>query len=192
MERQRIGLFFGSFNPIHHGHLMVAEFWLQEANLNKIIFIVSPHNPFKTLESLWPEKIRFELCELAIANNPFFEVSDIEFKLNSPSYTYKTVEVLQEKFANDELFLIMGMDNLISFDKWKHPEIILKHCSLLVYNRNQVASPEKYSHNPKIILGNSPTLHLSSTHIRDCLKNNKSIRYLVPEIVRLKILDLQL
>lgn len=192
MDKQRIGLFFGSFNPIHHGHLMVAEFWLQEANLDKIIFIVSPHNPFKPLESLWPEKIRFELCELAIANNPFFEVSDIEFSLNSPSYTYKTVEVLQEKYARDELFLIMGMDNLATFDKWKHPEIILKHCSLLVYNRNKISIPEQYLQNPKVIVEDSPTLHLSSTHIRDCLKKNKSIRYLVPEIVRLKIMDLQL
>lgn len=176
------GLFFGSFNPIHTGHLIIAEFVRQQVKLDEVWFIVSPQNPFKAEQSLLPQKERLHLLKLAISGNEHFVASDIEFRLPKPSYSIHTLELLARKYPDKEFALIMGSDNLRLFEQWKDYEKIIDNYRVLVYDRNKPVAMAAVQH-PNLLFIEAPYLDISSTLIRKMLLEKKSIRYLVPEKV---------
>jgi nicotinate-nucleotide adenylyltransferase len=179
---QKIGLFFGSFNPIHLGHLIIANVMAENTDLNKVWLVVSPQNPLKPSKGLLHEFDRFDMVKAAIADNYKLEASDIEFNLPKPSYTIHTLAHLTEKLPTKEFKLILGEDNLENFTKWKNYQQILDQFGLYVYPRPGATSTELSRHaNVKMV--EAPLLDISATYIRNCIKNNQSIRYLVPEAV---------
>ena len=179
---QKIGLFFGSFNPIHVGHLSIGNIMAEYSDLKKVWFVVSPQNPFKPAKSLLHEFDRFDMVRAAIHDNYNLEASDIEFNLPKPNYTIHTLVHLQERYPDKEFRVIMGEDNLESFRKWKNHEIILNNYGLYVYPRPGVQLSELKKH-PNVKFIEAPLLDISATYIRDCVRNKKSIRYLVPAAV---------
>jgi nicotinate-nucleotide adenylyltransferase len=181
-QRQKIGLFFGSFNPIHMGHLIIANIMAQNTDLDKVWLVVSPQNPFKPSKGLLHEFDRYDLVKAAIADNFKLEVSDVEFHLPKPSYTIHTLAYLTEKYPNKEFKVIIGEDNLENFTKWKNHEQILIQFGLYVYPRPHVTNTDLKRH-PQVTIVEAPVIDISATYIRNCIKNNKSIRYLVPETV---------
>ena len=209
----KIGLFFGSFNPIHIGHLIVANVMAENTDLSKVWLVVSPQNPFKPSKGLLHEFDRFDLVKAAIADHYKLEASDVEFHLPKPSYTIHTLAHLKEKFPEKEFKVIIGEDNLESFANWKNYQEILDQFGLYVYPRlndslgqarqplvfgqarlndslgqarlDVTKSEIKRHQNVKMI--EAPLLDISATYIRNCIKNNKSIRYLVPESVETMI-----
>lgn len=183
---ERIGLFFGSFNPIHLGHLIIANYILENTDLNKIWFIVSPQNPLKNTNDLLDDTIRLKLVRLAIKNNNKFKASDIEFRLSKPSYTINTLKYLKSKHKTKDFVLIVGEDNLDSFEKWKDYREILNDYELYVYPRTN-SKANKNLNFQNIHKINAPLIEISSTYIRENIKLNKSIRYLLPEVVRKEI-----
>lgn len=183
---ERIGLFFGSFNPIHLGHLIIANYILENTDLNKIWFIVSPQNPLKNTNDLLDDTIRLKLVRLAIKSNNKFKASDIEFKLSKPSYTINTLKYLKSKHKTKDFVLIVGEDNLDSFEKWKDYREILNDYELYVYPRTN-SKANKNLNFQNIHKINAPLIEISSTYIRENIKLNKSIRYLLPEVVRKEI-----
>lgn len=186
---QKIGLFFGSFNPIHIGHMIIANIMAENTDLNKVWFVVSPQNPFKPGKGLLHEFDRYDMVKAAIADHYKLEVSDVEFNLPKPSYTIHTLVYLQEKFPTKKFKIIIGEDNLENFTKWKNHEQILEQFGLYVYPRPQVTNSDLKRH-PHVKMIEAPLLDISATYIRNCIKNKKSIRYLVPEpveqLIRLK------
>ena len=178
----KTGLFFGSFNPIHVGHMVLANYMLEYTDLEKIWFVVSPQNPFKKKESLLDEKQRLHMVSLAIGDNNKLKASDIEFKLPQPSYTTNTLTYLNEKYPHNEFALIMGLDNLESFKKWKNYEQILKHHDIYVYPRLNSKGGDLTTH-PRVKVNNAPLVEISSTDIRKAIKEKKDVRYFVPEPV---------
>ncbi|MFN5430468.1 MAG: nicotinate (nicotinamide) nucleotide adenylyltransferase [Cyclobacteriaceae bacterium] len=179
---KKIGLFFGSFNPIHMGHLIIANVMAQNTDLDKVWLVVSPQNPFKPSKGLLHEFDRYDLVKAAIADNFKLEVSDVEFHLPKPSYTIHTLAYLTEKYPNKEFKVIIGEDNLENFTKWKNHEQILAQFGLYVYPRPHVTNSDLKRH-PQVTIVEAPMIDISATYIRNCIKNNKSIRYLVPETV---------
>lgn len=179
-----IGLLFGSFNPIHVGHLIIANYMLQHAKLDKIWFIVSPQNPFKENEQLLDEKLRLQMVELAIKGNSNFEVSSIEFDLPKPNFTIHTLNIISEKFPEHTFFPIIGGDNLQSFHLWKDYESILKHYEILVYKRLGFDEKNPLIDLKKLKIFEVPFINLSSTYIRNAVKTGESIHYLVPNEVK--------
>lgn len=177
-----IGLFFGSFNPIHNGHLIIANCMQQYASLKQVWFIVSPQNPFKEKSGLMNQYDRLHLVKLAIEDNSRFKASDIEFSLPQPSYTINTLTYLTEKYPTKKFALIMGSDNLVSFHKWKNADVILKNYPLLVYNRRGFTT-DQYNNNPSVSFFSFPLLDVSSSDIRQMIQEKKSVRYLLPEKV---------
>lgn len=175
----KTGLFFGSFNPIHLGHLSIAQYILNETDIQKIKFIVSPHNPLKTKDSLMDAELRLDMVRLSIADNVHFEVSDIEFTLAQPSYTFQTLEALEAH--KHDYTLIMGTDTLEKLPQWKSIEKILDF-PILVYKRSE-SFTNPYPNHPKITLLNAPILDISATQIRDLMKERKEIKYLVRDEV---------
>ncbi len=180
--QQKIGLFFGSFNPIHIGHLIIANVMAENTDLNKVWFVVSPQNPFKPSHGLLHEFDRYDMVKAAIGDHYKLEVSDVEFSLPKPSYTIHTLIHLTEKHPNKDFKVIIGEDNLENFVKWKNYEQILDQYGLYVYPRPHVTNSEVKRH-PHVKMVEAPLLDISATYIRNCIKNNKSIRYLVPEAV---------
>jgi nicotinate-nucleotide adenylyltransferase len=178
----KVGLFFGSFNPIHVGHLIVANVMATSTDLEQVWFVVSPQNPFKKNKSLLHEFDRLDMVEKAIADNHKFKATDIEFSMPKPSYTIDTLIRLQEKYPQHEFKLIIGGDNLAQFPNWKNHEQILEYFGLYVYPRPN-ASPSDLEKHPKVKFVNAPSLDISATFIRECLKNGQSIRYMTPEVV---------
>lgn len=178
----KIGLFFGSFNPIHIGHLIIANFFAEETELEQVWFVVSPQNPFKTKNSLLDERHRLYMVNLAIEDNYKLQASNIEFHLPKPSYTIDTLAYLKEKYPGHEFSLIMGSDNLVNFNKWKNFEQILKTHTIYIYTR---AEDDLISHRltGDIRAFKVPILNISSTYIRKNISLGKSVRYLVPEKV---------
>lgn len=179
---QRIGLFFGSFNPIHTGHLIIANIMAESTDLKKVWFVISPQNPFKPGKGLLHEFDRFDMVRAAIHDNYKLEACDIEFNLPKPSFTIHTLVHLKEKYPDKEFRIIMGEDNLVKFEKWKSHDIILNDYGLYVYPRPGVQLSELKSH-PNVRFVKAPLLDISATFIRECVRNNKSIRYLVPDSV---------
>jgi nicotinate-nucleotide adenylyltransferase len=178
----KIGLFFGSFNPIHVGHLIIANLMAETTDLKKVWFVVSPQNPLKPSKGLLHEFDRYDMVRAAIFNNYKLEVSDIEFHLPKPSYTIHTLVHLHEKFPDKEFKIIMGEDNLASFTRWKNYERILKDYGLYVYRRPNVQLSELHTH-PNVTFVEAPLLDISATFIRNCIRNKQSVRYLVPDVV---------
>src|SRR3989338_8579695 len=176
----KIGLFFGSFNPIHIGHLIIAETMVEETDLDQVWFVVSPHNPYKNPDSLAHAFDRYEMVQRAISEDKRFAVSDIEFHLSKPNFTIHTLIHLKEKFPKYEFVLIMGSDNLSSFTKWKNYEEILKNYFIYVYPRKN-NSPTEFMNHPKIKVIEAPLLDISASAIRKSIKENKTVLYRLPK-----------
>jgi nicotinate-nucleotide adenylyltransferase len=186
----KVGLFFGSFNPIHSGHLILASTVCEEANLDSIWFVVSPQNPFKEKKTLLHEFDRFDLVQKAIEDDSRFAVSDVEFHMPKPSYTVDTLVRLTERFPNYDFHLIMGEDNLSSFHKWKNYQELLEMVSILYYPREtKKLIKEEILQSAKIKKVNAAFMQISSTYIRNKIKRKKSVRYLVPEKVAKLIIE---
>ncbi|MEZ4687879.1 MAG: nicotinate (nicotinamide) nucleotide adenylyltransferase [Bacteroidia bacterium] len=179
-----IGLFFGSFNPVHVGHLIIAEAALNHTGIDRLWMIVSPQNPFKNKANLLSEYNRLRMAELGIGDNIRMQASNIEFHLPKPSYTIDTLTYLRDKYPDYAFSLIMGQDNLLHFHKWKNYEAILKYYKIFVYPRGYEAPPSELDNHPNVSFFEAPLLDISATYIRETIRNGKSIRYLVPEAVR--------
>ncbi len=181
-----IGLFFGSFNPIHLGHLIIAESVLNETDLDKVWLIVSPQNPLKDKASLAGEVDRLRMAELAVEGNTRIRASNIEFRLPKPSYTIDTLTHLADLYREHHFSLIMGEDNLIQLPKWKNYQAILDHYAIFIYPRGPVGPeriPALQALHPNVKMFELPYLDISATRIRQMVKMKKSIKYLVPEPV---------
>ncbi len=183
----KTGLFFGSFNPVHVGHLIIANSMACNTDLEQVWLVVSPHNPFKKNKSLLHEFDRFDMVRMAIDDNPKLRVSDVEFHLPRPSYTIHTLTYLQEKFPQHTFRLIIGEDNLDQFHNWMNYEKILDYYGLYVYPRPNSVRNAIYEH-PNVQFVPAPLLDISATYIRQCIRERKSIKYLVPERVEEMIL----
>jgi nicotinate-nucleotide adenylyltransferase len=181
----KIGLYFGSFNPIHVGHLIIANHIISNADLDEIWFIVSPQNPFKKTNTLLNENHRLNLVRTAIEGEEKLKASNVEFKLPKPSYTINTLAYLKEKYPNREFAIIMGSDSFQNLPKWKNPELIIKDHQLYIYPRP--GFPINTDHGATIKIVKAPLLEISSTHIRELIANGKSIRYLVTDSVKEEI-----
>ncbi len=177
-----VGLFFGSFNPIHIGHLIIANYMANYTPLKEVWLVVSPHNPLKVKSGLADMYDRLEMVRLATEPSPNLKVSDIEFKLPQPSYTVDTLAHLEEKHPGRQFALIMGADNLVSLKKWKNYELLLRKHEIYVYPRPGSDLSEWQNH-PSIKITETPQMEISSTFIRNSIKDNKSIQFLVPEVV---------
>lgn len=178
----KVGLFFGSFNPIHIGHLIIANTMAENTDLREVWFVISPHNPHKKKESLLHAFDRYDMVEKAIYDNPRLRACDIEFHLPQPSYTIHTLAHLQEKYPQKQFALIIGSDNLVNFKNWKNYEKILEYYELYVYPRPQTPTTQ-FDNHPKIKWIKAPLMDISATYLRKCIREGKSIRYLVPEAV---------
>jgi len=177
----KVGLFFGSFNPVHIGHMAIANYMLAFTGLEKIWFVVSPHNPLKSKESLLPDKQRLRMVREAIGDFAGFRASDIEFGLPRPSYTIDTLAYLKEKFPNEEFALIMGSDNLQTLHKWKNYETLMNGHDIYVYPR--LGSPPAHVAHPRVKITQAPVMEISSTFIREAIRNKRDVRYFLPEAV---------
>jgi nicotinate-nucleotide adenylyltransferase len=182
----KIGLYFGSFNPIHTGHLIIASHVLSHCDIDRIWFVVSPQNPLKESASLLNENHRLQLVRLAIESENKFKASNIEFSLPRPSYTIDTLAHLSDKYPQHDFSVIMGGDSFQNIKKWKNYQVLLKQNKIIVYNRPGFEIDTTLSKNIEIV--NAPLLDISSTYIRNLIKENKSIRYLVNDEVREDIL----
>ena len=178
----KIGLFFGSFNPIHMGHMIIANLMVETTDLKKVWFVVSPQNPFKPSKGLLHEFDRYDMVRAAIFDNYKLEVSDVEFHLTKPSYTIHTLVHLREKHPEKEFKIIIGEDNLEGFTRWKNYERILEDYGLYVYARPNAQLSELKMH-PNVTFVEAPMLDISATFIRNCIRNKQSVRYLVPDAV---------
>ena len=178
----KTGLFFGSFNPIHNGHMVIANYFAEFSDLKQVWFVVSPPNPLKPAGSLLNDFQRLQLVELAIGDYRKMKVSKIEFGLPKPSYTINTLTHLQEKFPQHEFVLIMGSDNLHTFHKWKNYEQILEYYSIYIYPRPGFDGGDFKNH-PKVKFIEAPLMEISSTFIRNAIKSKKDVRFMMPEKV---------
>ncbi len=180
-----IGLYFGSFNPIHIGHLIIANHILNETDINRLWFVVSPHNPFKNESSLLNEYQRLKLVQLAIEDDVRLKASDIEFGLPKPSYTSTTLAFLSEKYPDYNFRIIMGSDSFQNLNKWKNPEYIINNYEIYIYKRPGFEVVNNF--NAKIKVMDAPLLELSATQIRQNIKAGKSVRYMLPDNVLVEI-----
>lgn len=186
-----IGLYFGTFNPIHVGHLIVANYMTQEVGLDEVWFVVSPQSPFKREADLLPDHHRLQMVHLAIREHEKLRACDIEFELARPSFTISTLGALKEQHQDKSFSIIMGEDNLRSLHKWKNAEKILSEYRILVYARAEQSGVEDIGledmdpmlSSAQIDVFHAPMLWISSTYIRDAIRNHRDIRYLVPEPV---------
>ncbi|MBL7813654.1 MAG: nicotinate-nucleotide adenylyltransferase [Saprospiraceae bacterium] len=178
----KIGLFFGSFNPIHVGHLIIANYMATQTDLQQVWLVVSPQNPLKPKNTLARDRDRLNMVQAAIDDNPKLKASNIEFDLPKPSYTIDTLTYLAEKYPQHEFALIMGGDNIATLHKWKNYELILRGYDIYVYRRPNYDLGELATH-PRVKLFDAPLMDISATYIRNCLQNGKPIQYLVPDVV---------
>jgi nicotinate-nucleotide adenylyltransferase len=183
----KVGLYFGSFNPIHIGHLIIANHILNETNLQKIWFVLSPQNPFKHSATLLNEFDRLHLVQKAVEGDDRLKASDIEFSLPKPSYTSHTLAYLKEKHPAHEFSIIMGSDSFQNLGKWKNADAIIAHYPIMVYERPGFPIDNAVGATIKVM--KAPLLEISATHIREAVQQGKSIKYLVPESVEKEILS---
>ena len=174
----KVGLFFGSFNPVHVGHLIIANFMASQTDLDQVWFVVTPQNPLKQRSSLARDQDRLFLVRLAIEDNPLLKASNVEFDLPKPSYTIDTLTYLNEKYPSKDFVLIMGSDNIGSLHKWKNYEMILKNYSIYVYRRPEYEEGELADH-PHVKIFDAPQMKISASYIRKCMKEGLNIKYLV-------------
>lgn len=183
VQEASVGLFFGSFNPIHVGHLIIANYMATQTGLREVWLVVSPHNPFKQKHSLARDYDRLHLARLAIEDNPRLRVSDIEFGLPKPSYTIDTLTYLKEKHPDRKFVLIVGSDNLSGLTKWKNYQVLVRDYEFYVYMRPGF-DPGEWASLPGFrFFREVPQMDISASYIRDCLLSGKSIQYLVTEPV---------
>lgn len=181
-NKKKVGLFFGTFNPIHVGHLIIANYMAEYSDLDQVWFVVTPHSPFKKKNSLLDNNHRYQMVDRAVEPYTKLKASDIEFNLPQPNYTINTLTYLEEKYPNHDFALIMGEDNLKSFHKWKNYELIIDGFDLYVYPRigDGKVEPHFDSHD-KIKYVDAPIMELSSTFIRKAIKEGKCVRPMLPE-----------
>lgn len=180
----KIGLYFGTFNPIHIGHLTIANHMAEYSDLDAIWMVVTPHNPFKKKSTLLDNHHRYEMVSIATEDYPKIQPSNIEFKLPQPNYTVNTLAHLEEKYPQHDFCLIMGEDNLKGLHKWKNYEVILENHHVYVYPRISEGTVEhQFTNHPKIHKVEAPIMEISSTFIRNAIKEKKNIRPLLPESV---------
>jgi len=182
----KIGLFFGSFNPIHSGHLIIANHIVEHTDLDELWLVVTPHNPLKKRATLAGDYDRLQLVNLAIEEHPKLRSCDIEFGLPKPSYTVDTLAYLSEKYPEHDFALIMGGDNLGSLHKWKNYEVLLNNYQILVYKRPKYELGDLEKH-PNVTIIDAPVMQISSSVIRQLIKEGKSILYWVPLAVKKEI-----
>lgn len=178
----KIGLFFGSFNPVHVGHMIIANYMATHTDLHQVWMVVSPHNPLKPKNGLAKDHDRLHLVQLAIGDNPLLRASNVEFNLPKPSYTIDTLAFLKEKHPDKQFALIMGGDNLATITKWKNYEILLRDYEIYLYKRPNYDLGE-FGNHPNVKHFEAPMLEISATYIRQCIKDGKSVQYLLPDAV---------
>ena len=181
----KIGLYFGSFNPVHIGHLIIANHAVNETDLNQVWFVVSPQNPFKESAGLLNEYHRLHLIKSAIDGENNLRASSVEFNLPKPYYTVDSLAYLKEKYPEHQFAILMGSDGFKNINKWKNYKVILDNHLIYIYKRPGFEITETYGATVQIL--EAPLLEISSTHIRDLIKNKKSIRFLVPDVVKEEI-----
>jgi nicotinate-nucleotide adenylyltransferase len=181
----KIGLYFGSFNPVHNGHLIIANHVINNTDLKQVWMVVSPQNPLKKSNGLLNEYDRLHLLQSALEGETKIKASSIEFNLPKPSYTIHTLTYLKEKYKQHQFSIIMGSDSYTNIKKWKNYELIILNYEIYIYER--IGFPIENNENAQINLLEAPIIQISSSTIRDNLKKGKSIRYLVPDIVNLQV-----
>lgn len=179
---KKIGLFFGSFNPIHIGHLILGNYILENSDMEELWFVVSPQNPFKDKKTLLNDHNRLDMVQLAVKNYPKMRASNVEFSLPKPSYTIDTLTYLKEKYPNFSFALIMGEDNLGSLPKWKNFEKLITDYHIIVYPRTFEGEKKdhEYFQHENISMINAPIIELSATEIRNMIKEGKNVRPMLP------------
>lgn len=180
----KIGVYSGSFNPVHIGHLALANWLCEFAGLDEVWFVVTPHNPFKERADLMDDRLRLEMVEKAVAGYPKFRACDVEFRLPKPSFTVSTLKVLKRSFPSASFSLIIGGDNWEKFDRWKDYREILSACEVFVYPRKGSRCAVDAGRFPGVHIVDAPEMEISSTFIRKALREGKDVRFFVPEPVR--------
>ena len=183
----KVGLYFGSFNPIHLGHLIIANHMLIRTDLDEIWIVVTPSSPFKLNTEMIAEQHRLQMVKLAVSENPSIFASDVEFNLDRPSYTVDTLRILRDKFTQVEFSVILGEDNYQNLHKWKdHSEIVDNH-RLLIYPRrlssSAVVRENNIENSQAVLYTKAPMIEISSTYIREAIENNQDVQYLLPDPV---------
>lgn len=185
-QHKKIGLFFGSFNPIHIGHLILANYILEHSDMQELWFVVSPQNPFKEKKSLLKDHNRLDMVQLATKNYPKMRASNVEFSLPTPSYTIDTLTYLQEKYPDYSFSLIMGEDNIGSLHKWKNYELLLQNYQIIVYPRifgedtSTSLNVQELKNHQNIHKIDAPIIELSATEIRNMIKAGRNVRPMLP------------
>jgi nicotinate-nucleotide adenylyltransferase len=186
---KKVGLFFGSFNPIHNGHLIIAGYMLNFTDLDDVWMVISPHNPLKDKKSLLADNHRYAMVQIAIEDNPRLRASNIEFKLDQPSYTIDTLVRLEEKYPDHQFVLIAGTDIFPTFHKWKNYETLLENYKFYIYRRPGYEAGD-YARHPHVHILEVPMMEISSSFIREAIAEGRDIRYFVPEKVYRYIIEM--
>ncbi len=181
-QARKTGLFFGSFNPIHIGHLIIGEYMVENTDLDEVWFVVSPHNPLKEKNTLLADHHRLALVNLAIEDDPKLQSCNIEFNLPQPSYTIDTLTYLQEKYPQHQFIIISGTDIFPTFHKWKNYQELLRQYQLYIYNRPGY-DPGEYADHESISFFQAPLMEISASFIRQSIKEGKEVKYMLPEKV---------
>ncbi len=175
----KIGLYFGTFNPVHIGHLAIANYMVEYRDIDQLWFVVSPQNPLKKKNNLLDDYQRLEMVHRAVENDDRMRVSNVEFKMPKPSYTSDTLAYLKDQYPNYRFRILMGSDNLQNFHKWKNYETILENYGIMVYPRPNFDASQIKQHK-NITITDAPLMEISSTFIRQALKNDKDVRHFLP------------
>ena len=178
----RTGLFFGSFNPIHMGHMLIANWMVEFTDIRQVWFVISPQNPFKEKDSLLAAHHRLAMANIAVEDDQRFRASNVEFHLPEPSYTIDTLHFLKEKYPESDFVIVAGRDNLPRFDEWKEYERLLEKSEIYVYPRADVRESRFDSH-PHIHITGAPVIEISSSFIREAIHEQKDVRHFLPEKV---------
>ena len=177
---KKVGIYSGSFNPIHHGHIILANYLVEFSDLDELWFVVTPQNPLKKKEDLLDDDERLKMVELALGDDPRFHVSDIEMHLPTPSYTINTLTALSEQHPDCEFVFICGMDSLQNFKNWREYQRILDNYEILVFPREGYDGGELLNY-PSVTVLKTPIIEISSTFIRQCVKEGRDVRHFMPE-----------